>query len=139
MASEALLGRQAAWPEGRYSTIAGFVEPGESLEDAVAREVLEETGVRVLEAEYHSSQPWPFPASLMIGFSATCCCDGDTASRRGTRGRALVQSARTSRRHARAAALAIGFIPADRRLVRRGRDVPLRDTQGRQLWDAKPR
>jgi 8-oxo-dGTP pyrophosphatase MutT (NUDIX family) len=57
----ALLGRQATWPEGRFSTIAGFVEPGESLEDAVAREVLEETGVQVLEADYHSSQPWPFP------------------------------------------------------------------------------
>jgi NAD+ diphosphatase len=67
----ALLGRQAAWPAGRYSTIAGFVEPGESLEDAVAREVLEETGVSVREARYHSSQPWPFPSSLMIGFTAT--------------------------------------------------------------------
>jgi len=66
----ALLGRQAAWPAGRYSTIAGFVEPGESLEDAVVREVLEETGVRVQDAEYHSSQPWPFPSSLMIGFTA---------------------------------------------------------------------
>ena len=66
----ALLGRQASWPEGRYSTIAGFVEPGESLEDAVAREVLEETGVTVTEASYHSSQPWPFPASLMVGFTA---------------------------------------------------------------------
>jgi NAD+ diphosphatase len=66
----ALLGRQASWPEGRYSTIAGFVEPGESLEDAVAREVLEETGVTVLESEYHSSQPWPFPSSLMIGYMA---------------------------------------------------------------------
>ena len=67
----ALLGRQAAWPAGRYSTIAGFVEPGESLEDAVAREVLEETGVSVHDASYHSSQPWPFPSSLMIGFTAT--------------------------------------------------------------------
>lgn len=67
----ALLGRQAAWPAGRYSTIAGFVEPGESLEDAVAREVLEETGVGVQDASYHSSQPWPFPSSLMIGFTAT--------------------------------------------------------------------
>jgi NAD+ diphosphatase len=66
----ALLGRQAAWPAGRYSTIAGFVEPGESLEDAVAREVLEETGVAVVDAEYHSSQPWPFPSSLMIGYLA---------------------------------------------------------------------
>jgi len=66
----ALLGRQASWPPGRYSTIAGFVEPGESLEDAVAREVLEETGVTVLESTYHSSQPWPFPSSLMIGYTA---------------------------------------------------------------------
>jgi len=66
----ALLGRQATWPPGRYSTIAGFVEPGESLEDAVLREVLEETGVAVEEASYHSSQPWPFPSSLMIGFMA---------------------------------------------------------------------
>jgi NAD+ diphosphatase len=66
----ALLGRQAAWPVGRYSTIAGFVEPGESLEDAVAREVLEETGISVDQIEYHSSQPWPFPSSLMLGFTA---------------------------------------------------------------------
>jgi NAD+ diphosphatase len=66
----ALLGRQAAWPVGRYSTIAGFVEPGESLEDAVAREVLEETGITVNQIEYHSSQPWPFPSSLMLGFTA---------------------------------------------------------------------
>ncbi len=66
----ALLGRQASWPLGRYSTIAGFVEPGESLEDAVHREVLEETGIEVDRVEYHSSQPWPFPASLMLGFTA---------------------------------------------------------------------
>ncbi len=66
----ALLGRQASWPPGRYSTIAGFVEPGESLEDAVFREVFEETGVVVTHPRYDSSQPWPFPSSLMIGFQA---------------------------------------------------------------------
>ena len=65
-----LLGRQSSWPEGRYSTIAGFVEPGESLEDAVRREVFEETNVRVGRVRYHSSQPWPFPSSLMLGFIA---------------------------------------------------------------------
>ncbi len=65
-----LLGRQASWPADRYSTIAGFVEPGESLEDAVRREVHEETGVRVGAVDYHSSQPWPFPSSLMLGFRA---------------------------------------------------------------------
>ncbi len=70
-ADRALLGRQASWPAGRYSSIAGFVEPGESLEDAVAREVQEETGVEVDEVRYQSSQPWPFPASLMLGFRAT--------------------------------------------------------------------
>ena len=65
-----VLGRQASWPEGRYSTIAGFVEPGESLEDAVRREVYEETNIRVGAVAYHSSQPWPFPSSLMLGFIA---------------------------------------------------------------------
>jgi NAD+ diphosphatase len=66
----ALLGRQALWPEGRYSTLAGFVEPGESLEQAVAREVAEEAGVRVDpdSVSYVASQPWPFPSSLMLGF-----------------------------------------------------------------------
>ncbi len=66
-----LLGRQAAWPERRYSVLAGFVEPGEALEDAVAREVWEEAGVRVAGSRYLGSQPWPFPSSLMIGFTAT--------------------------------------------------------------------
>jgi NAD+ diphosphatase len=66
----ALLGRQATWPPRRYSTVAGFVEPGESLEDAVRREVAEETGVAVSEVRYHSSQPWPFPSSVMLGFTA---------------------------------------------------------------------
>ena len=65
-----LLGRQASWDENRYSTLAGFVEPGESLEEAVAREVREESGVDVDMVDYHSSQPWPFPSSLMLGFTA---------------------------------------------------------------------
>ncbi|WP_336923982.1 NAD(+) diphosphatase [Aquipuribacter sp. SD81] len=65
-----LLGHQGRWPEGRFSAFAGFVEPGESLEQAVEREVLEEAGVRVRHAEYLGSQPWPFPASLMLAFHA---------------------------------------------------------------------
>lgn len=70
-----LLGRQAGWPEGRYSALAGFVEPGESLEEAVAREVEEEAGVVVGRVSYLSSQPWPFPASLMLGFTAEASQD----------------------------------------------------------------
>ncbi|GAC1692831.1 MAG: NAD(+) diphosphatase [Steroidobacteraceae bacterium] len=69
--ARALLGRQAGWPARRYSTIAGFVEPGESLEDALRREVLEETGVSVGGIRYDSSQPWPFPSSIMLGFYAS--------------------------------------------------------------------
>jgi NAD+ diphosphatase len=98
----ALLGRQAAWPAGRYSALAGFVEPGESLEEAVAREVEEETGVRVGSTHYCASQPWPFPASLIP-------CDGGTraaASGRRTRGRALVHVRRTASCARRAAAAA---------------------------------
>ena len=65
-----LLGRQKAWPMGTYSSLAGFVEPGESLEEAVAREVFEETGVSVTDVTYRASQPWPFPSSIMLGFRA---------------------------------------------------------------------
>ena len=65
-----LLGRQSAWPAGRMSTLAGFVEPGESLEDALRREVAEETDVQVGRCDYLGSQPWPFPSALMIGFHA---------------------------------------------------------------------
>ncbi len=65
-----LLGRQSSWPAGRWSTLAGFCEPGETLEDAVRREVDEEVGVRVGEVTYFGSQPWPLPASLMVGFTA---------------------------------------------------------------------
>lgn len=65
-----LLGRQKPWPPRRWSVLAGFVEPGESLEQTVAREVLEESGVRVRESRYLASQPWPFPGALMLGFIA---------------------------------------------------------------------
>jgi len=72
----ALLGRQVHWPEGRFSTLAGFVEPGESLEHAVRREVQEEVGVGIGEVEYVASQPWPFPSSLMLGFNARATTTG---------------------------------------------------------------
>ncbi len=65
-----LLGRKDIWPDGVYSTLAGFVEPGESLSEAVRREVREESGIQVGEVRYRSSQPWPFPSSLMLGFHA---------------------------------------------------------------------
>jgi NAD+ diphosphatase len=65
-----LLGRKSVWPDGVYSTLAGFVEPGESLSEAVAREVFEESGIVVGGVRYRSSQPWPFPSSLMLGFHA---------------------------------------------------------------------
>jgi NAD+ diphosphatase len=65
-----LLGRQAAWPPGRYSALAGFLEPGESIEEACARELKEEAGLDALRVAYHSSQPWPYPTNLMIGLIA---------------------------------------------------------------------
>lgn len=65
-----LLGRQANWPQGMYSVVAGFVEPGETLEECVIREVKEETGIVVNEVVYKASQPWPFPSSIMLGFFA---------------------------------------------------------------------
>jgi len=70
-----LLGRQKQWPVGMHSVLAGFVEPGESLEDAVRREVAEEVSLRLSEVNYHSSQPWPFPSSIMLGFTAVA--EGD--------------------------------------------------------------
>lgn len=70
-----LLGRSARFPGGMYSTLAGFVEPGESLEETVAREIYEEAGVEVTDITYRSSQPWPFPASLMLGFRAKALSD----------------------------------------------------------------
>ncbi len=85
-ADRCVLGRQAVWPQRRFSTLAGFVEPGESLEQAVAREVAEESGLVCRDVVYRGSQPWPFPASLMLGFWAVCdgdaepeCLDGELA------------------------------------------------------------
>ncbi|CCG04881.1 NAD(+) diphosphatase [Blastococcus saxobsidens] len=74
-ADRVVLGRQVVWPPGRFSILAGFVEPGESAEAAVAREVEEEVGLRVTDVRYVASQPWPFPQSLMLGFVARV--DGD--------------------------------------------------------------
>jgi len=76
--SRLLLGRQAAWPQHRYSVVAGFVEPGETLEQTVAREVMEETQVRVRAARYLGAQPWPFPGALMLGFEADAEADPPT-------------------------------------------------------------
>ena len=70
-----LLGRQVEWPEGVYSTLAGFVDPGETLETAVAREVQEESGIVVTNVQYLASQPWPFPSSIMLGFIADASSD----------------------------------------------------------------
>lgn len=74
----ALLGRQAAWPAGRYSALAGFLEPGESIEEAVARELHEEAGIRVSDVRYVASQPWPFPSQLMIACVAVAQDDALT-------------------------------------------------------------
>lgn len=73
-----LLGRQKRWPPYWYSTLAGFLEPGESIEEAVRREVWEESGVTVGRVVIHSSQPWPYPANLMIGAVAQATPDGET-------------------------------------------------------------
>ncbi|MBF4462754.1 MULTISPECIES: NAD(+) diphosphatase [unclassified Rathayibacter] len=70
-----LLGSNAMWGSGRFSLLAGFVEPGESLEAAVLREIAEESGMRVVDPRYLGSQPWPFPASLMVGFTARLADD----------------------------------------------------------------
>ena len=74
-----LLGRQAAWPKGTYSALAGFLEPGESIEEACAREIWEEAGLRTASVRYHSTQPWPYPSSLMIGLIAEVE-DGEAAA-----------------------------------------------------------
>lgn len=83
-AERVLLGRQPGWPAGRYSALAGFVEPGETIEAAVAREVLEEAGMRTGAVRFLASQPWPFPQSLMLGFHAAWAgggVDGDPSPR----------------------------------------------------------
>ena len=85
-----LLGRQDVWPAGRYSTLAGFLEPGETLEDAVRREVAEETGVVVGEVTYFGNQPWPLPASLMLGFLGRAIVRRDRRRRPRDPGRAVV-------------------------------------------------
>ncbi len=73
-----LLGRQAVWPEGRMSALAGFLEPGETIEEGCAREIAEEAGLTVTAVRYHSSQPWPFPSQLMIGLIAEVSDDQAT-------------------------------------------------------------
>jgi NAD+ diphosphatase len=98
-ADRALLGRGPQWGEGRFSTLAGFVEPGESIEAAVAREVFEEVGIATTDIRYLASQPWPFPASLMLGFVArldgdpTIRLDGDEMAEAGWFTRAEVAQA----------------------------------------------
>ena len=98
-ADRILLGHQAAWPPGRFSTLAGFVEPGESLETAVAREVAEEAGVVVEAVDYAGSQPWPFPASLMLGFYARASSTDIVVDGAGDRRGAVVHPRRAARGH----------------------------------------
>ncbi len=82
-ADRAVLGRASIWPPRRYSTLAGFVEPGESAEQAVVREVAEEAGIAVRQVVYRGSQPWPFPASLMLGYRAVCDPDAEPVPQDG--------------------------------------------------------
>ena len=107
-----LLGRSAAWPPGMYSLLAGFMEPGESIEAAVRREVWEEAGIPVGQVDYLSSQPWPFPSSLMLG------CRGAALAREIARDPAELEDARWVSREGVLAALA-GHDP-DLKPARRG-------------------
>ena len=91
-----LLGRQARWPKGMYSCLAGFLEPGETIEEAVRREIREEAGIACGEVAYLASQPWPFPSSLMIGCFARATSREIVVDARRARGRALVYPRRRS-------------------------------------------
>ncbi len=133
----ALLGRQPSWPAGRYSTLAGFVEHGESLEDAVAREIFEEAGVRVRDIAYHSSQPWPFPSSLMLGFTANA--DSSAAVRTDSE---LEDARWFSREEIAQGTPALPTIHSiSFRLIEdwydSGARRPLRQEPGAKLWDLK--
>ena len=106
-----LLGRQSRFPPRSYSALAGFVEPGETIEEAVAREVFEEAGVRVRDVRYVASQPWPFPSQLMIG----CLGHADSLElddrQDRDRGRALVHARRGGRGAGERSATAPSFVP----------------------------
>ena len=126
----ALLARNSRWPERRVSILAGFVEPGESAEQAVAREVAEESGIVVGEIRYLGSQPWPMPQSLMLGFWARAARGQLNPGQRGRdRGGELVQPGRAAGRHGRrrgaAAAAGVDRAPDHRSLVRRGTARPV--------------
>ena len=118
-----LLGHQAAWPAHRYSVLAGFVEPGETLEQAVRREVLEESGIELEHVGYVASQPWPFPSSLMLGFQATARpgrepeADGDELEDVRWFTRDDVRRAAADESELLLAARALDRAPADRRLA----------------------
>ncbi len=113
-----LVGRSPGWPEGMYSLLAGFVEPGETLEAAVRREVFEEAGVRLGAVGYLASQPWPFPASLMFGCRAEATWHGHRPRPGGNRGCVVADPRRDGRGHGRRT-------PADQGAAPRGdREFP---------------